>query len=35
LFHHVFPGSDHHALNDAGAVDSRKSRAQTPPTERF
>lgn len=29
LFHHVFPGIDYHALNDAGAVGFRKSLLRT------
>ena len=29
LFHHIFPGSDHHALDDAGAVGFGKSRTRT------
>ena len=35
LFHYVFPGSDHHALDDAGAVGFGKSRAHTSSTARF
>jgi hypothetical protein len=29
LFHHIFPGSDHRALDDAGAVGFGKSRTRT------
>lgn len=29
LFHHVFPGIDHHALDDAGEVGFRKSLPRT------